>query len=324
MKRSVFALIIAYVLFCQLVNSQNQDPYKFSLHISSDNDAFSAARNFDRYYTYGAGIKLSFKADSILGLQRLFSNKEHYFFNAGIRSEGYTPSRFEFTGADPEEIELNMDRPFAGLLYGTFDVTYIFRDWFFKTELLLGVMGPSAQSKEIQDWIHDNITDDPRFDGWTLQMPDQLIANLNVTGAYNLDINNWFDLYGQARARIGNLFIDATPTVGFRLGKFSSISKTGAFGNNLIADNDIFEIYIRSSFSYTLAAFNGTAQGNLFYDNFQYAVKDLNNFYPSMSHGIFVSIRRFVISWDNYFTYGEVTKGIDHIYGRFGISYRFR
>jgi len=178
LSRSVFLLIAINLLLCQLINSQSQDPYKFSLHLSSDNDAFSAARNFDRYYTYGAGIKLSFQADSLLGLQRLFSNKENYFFSVGIRSEGYTPSRFEFTGADPEEIELNMDRPFAGLLYGTFDVAYTFKDWFLRSELLLGVMGPSAQSKEIQDWIHDNITDDPRFDGWTLQMPDQLIVNL--------------------------------------------------------------------------------------------------------------------------------------------------
>lgn len=322
-NKRLILVILSSLFWTYIISAQESDKYQYTLHINSDNDAFSPARNFDRYYTYGVGIELNFRSERLLGLERILKNKTDYFFNAGIRSEGYTPTRFEFNTADPDEIILNMDRPFAGLLYGNFGATYLFKNWFIKSELILGVMGPSAQSQEIQDWIHDNITDDPRIDGWSLQMPNQLILNFNTKAVYTHNVNNWFDIFGMAEARIGNLYIDTTPTLGFRLGKFSNFSSSAVFNNELLGKKEQFEIFMRSSFSITLAAYNGTAQGNMFCDNFVYAVDDLNHFYPSMSHGIFISYKRFVISWDNRFTFGEVTKGIDHIYARIGLSYRF-
>ena len=319
-------LFICVFLSCSLniLIGQEQLNFKHSIEISTDNDAFNLWENFDRYYTYGAGLKFYFKAEKLLGLEKLFSKKQDYFFSASIRTEGYTPTRVQLSGLDPDEITLNIDRPFAGLLYGTFDGTYIFKNSFIKTELYLGIMGPTALSKEIQDWIHDNITDDALIDGWEFQMPDQLILNINVSGAYDFNPEStWFNAYGMGEARIGNLYIDATPTIGFRIGKFGPFSTSAVFGNSLIAKKSLIEFYLRSSFSTTFTAFNGTAQGNIFSNDFQYAVENLSHFHTSMSHGIFVNLRNFGFSFDNTFTLGKVNKGVRFIYGSFTFNYRF-
>ena len=110
-------------------------------------------------------------------------------------------------------------------------------------------MGPTALSKEIQDWIHDNITDDALIDGWEFQMPDQLILNINVSGAYDFNPEStWFNAYGMGEARIGNLYIDATPTLGFRIGKFGPFSTSAAFGNSLIAKKIAYRILFKKFF----------------------------------------------------------------------------
>ncbi len=320
-NKTPYLICVLLSISLNILVGQEQENFRHSIEISSDNDAFNLWENFDRYYTYGAGLKFYFKAEKLLGLEKLFSKKQDYFFSASIRSEGYTPTRVQLSGLDPDEITINIDRPFAGLLYGTFDGTYTFKNSFIKTELYLGIMGPTALSKEIQDWIHDNIT---LIDGWEFQMPDQLILNINVSGAYDFNPEStWFNAYGMGEARIGNLYIDATPTIGFRIGKFGDFSTSAAFGNSLIAKKTLIEFYLRSSFSTTFTAFNGTAQGNIFTNDFQYAVENLSNFHTSMSHGIFVNLRNFGFSFDNTFTLGNVNKGVRFIYGRFSFAYRF-
>ena len=323
-NKKLFLISALLSISLNILTGQEQENFKHSIEISTDNDAFNIWENFDRYYTYGVGIKFYFKAEKLLGLEKLFSKKQDYFFSTSIRSEGYTPTRVQLSGLDPDEIIINIDRPFAGLIYGTFDGTYTFKNSFIKTELYLGLMGPTALSKEIQDWIHDNITDDDLIDGWEFQMPDQLILNINVSGAYDFNPEStWFNAYGMGEARIGNLYIDATPTIGFRIGKFGPFSTSAVFGNSLIAKKSLIEFYLRSSFSATFTAFNGTAQGNIFSNDFQYAVKNLSNFHTTMSHGIFLNLRNFGFSFDNTYTFGKVNKGVRFIYGRFSFNYRF-
>ena len=106
-------------------------------------------------------------------------------------------------------------------------------------------------------------------------------------------------------------------------GKFGPFATSAAFGNSLIGKKSLIEFFLRSSFSATFTAFNGTAQGNIFSNDFQYAVEDLSNFHTSMSHGLFVNLRNFGFSLDNTFSYGKVNKGVRFIYGSFRFNYRF-
>lgn len=303
---------------------QEKEEYKFQLEASTSNDAFIVWENFDRYYTYGAGFKLRFKSKRLLGLEKLFPKKTNYFFSAGFRSEGYTPTRKPITISTFSEDTFNFERPFAGLLFGTFSAHYTFNETYVQTELFLGIMGPSAYSRNIQDWIHDYITDDDLIDGWQYQIPDQVIFNINLSGAQHIYTNNkWLDIYAHGEIRLGNLYVDATPLLGFRFGKFAPITKSSAFGNGLLASKNVKEFFIRSTFSVTAVGFNGTAQGNMFNDQYDYKIDDLSHFHATMSHGLFYAGNRFSAAFDHVFTFGKVNQRVRHIYGRFIFNYRF-
>lgn len=326
-KKSKCLVLLSYVtlVFCaNVVISQNNLPYTNAISISTDNDALGIWENFDRYYTFGIGLDFYFKPQKFMGLEKLFTKKENHFFRFGLKSEGYTPTRYDLDFDDIPIDQLPYERPFAGLFFGTLESTYAFKRSFFKSELLLGVMGPSSYAKEIQDWLHDKLPDSHPLKGWEFQIPDQLIMNLNLLVAYDFFPNaTTFDVFAMGQARLGNLYIDATPTIGLRVGKFASLNKTSGLNNGLIASKDVQEIYFKSTFSATASAFNGTAQGNLFGDNFQHAVNELSYFYTSMTHGVFITGKRYSAGFDNVFSFGKVNKNARHIYGRLNFNYRF-
>jgi hypothetical protein len=262
-------LVFIVILFSsgQANNAQNNNPFDFQLLVSTDNDAYVFWENFDRYYTYGINIELNYRSNRLLGLEKLFKKKNAFFFSTGIRSEAYTPTRQKVSDEDFDQNEFDFERPFAGLLFGVFSANYTFEKYFIKTELFAGIMGPSAYTKEIQDWIHENITDDDLVYGWDFQIPDQAILNINFSAAHQLySYKNWLDIYARGELRFGNLYIDATPLLGFRFGKFASLTRSNALGNGLLAPLKIKELFIRSTFSATAVAFDGTAQGNIFKD----------------------------------------------------------
>ena len=312
------------LVLCKPAFSQETATYKYALGFTSDNDAYVAFENFDRYYTFGAGLYFSIRPDRFIGLEKPFPEKQNYFFRFGLQSEGHTPTKKVVTAREIEQDSIFFDRPFAGLLYGTLEGTYALERSFFKMELLLGIMGPSALTREMQDWVHENITGDGIFDGWAYQVPDQIIVNLKVTGAYDLlPDSRGFDVYAMGSARFGNLHIDATPSLGLRIGKFGSFSQSSAFGNTLIASPSQKEIYLKSTVSATLTAFNGTAQGNIFRGDFEYAVEELSRFHVEMTHGLYLSGKRYVLGIDHIFTYNRVVKDTRHIFARIEFMYRF-
>lgn len=185
-------------------------------------------------------------------------------------------------------------------------------------------MGPSAKAGEIQDWLHAKLPDSDKVEGWEFQIPDQGLINLNVSGVYDFYPNSkTLDVFAQGDARIGNLYIDTTPTLGIRLGKFGHITQSSGFNNDILAPNTMREFYLKSTFSGTFTAFNATAQGNLFGPEFIYAVKDISHFHTSISNGLYISSKRFALSFENVFTFGKVIKKTTHIFGKIRIRYRF-
>jgi hypothetical protein len=304
--------------------SQEATGYKYALGFSSDNDAYVAFENFDRYYTFGAGIYFAFRPDHFMGLEKKFPDKANYFFRLGIQSDGYTPTKKVVTALEVEQDSIFFDRPFAGLLYGTLEGTCVFEKSFLKAELLFGIMGPSALTREMQDWIHENITGDGIFDGWAYQVPDQVILNVRVSAAYDLlPGSRGFDVFAMGSARLGNLHIDATPSLGLRLGKFGPLGQSSAFGNTLLASPTQKEFFLRSTVSATLTAFNGTAQGNMFRGDFEYAVEDMSRFHIEMTHGLYFSGKRYLLGFDHIFSYNKVVKHTRHIFARIEFMYRF-
>jgi hypothetical protein len=311
-------------LFSLQVSAQVDSSFKHSFELSTDNDAYVAWKNLDRYYTYGVGIKMAFRPKQFLGLQRLLPDKKKFFIDILLKSEGYTATKKAVLQRDVEQDSISFDRPFAGVLFGQLGANYIFTRSFIKAELLLGVMGPSSLSRELQDWIHENISVDDVLSGWEFQIPDQLIFNLNLSGAYDfMPETKGFDVYAMGQLRAGNVYIDARPLVGIRIGRFGPLTTSSAFGNGVLATKLISEFYLRSTVSAAFTLFNGTAQGNLFGRDFEYAVEDFNQFHTGMSHGIFFRKNRYSIGFDQVFSFGKPLKGVRHIYGQILLEYSF-
>lgn len=78
-------------------------------------------------------------------------------------------------------------------------------------------MGSFDLSKEVQDGIHENTTENDLIKYWDFQVPDLFILSINVSRAYHILLEvKWLDAYVKVEARIENLYIDATPTLGLK------------------------------------------------------------------------------------------------------------
>jgi len=318
---SIFcALFICVALFSQ--DPQGSREFDKELSLVIDNDALVAWQDIDQYYSFGVGISFRFKSEKLLGLQNYFPNKAAYFFEVGLKVEGYTPSVKEVL--DFENRVISFDRPFAGVLYGALDVTYVFERSYFKGGVLLGVLGPASMADEFQGWFHENITDDITFDEWIFQLPNQPLLNLNFTYGYDfLPDQPWFDVFGVTQVRVGNLYIDATPMVGVRLGKFHKLSESVSLGNNILSNSKKIEVFFQSIVSGTVTAFNATAQGNLFNNDSELALESVNTFHSTITSGIYFSSPHFSAGFDHFFTFGKVLPNVQHTYARAILKYRF-
>ena len=323
-------LKVSILCFCWLlaqssIAQEHKNAYRYQLSIDTDNDAFIHWENYDRYYTYGVGFKVSFLADSLLGVQKWFPKKEDHFYAIGLRSEAYTPTHLQ--RREPEEGEENdtdFDRPFAGLLYGTVEANYVFKNSYARFELLAGLMGPSALSGDIQQWIHDNIVVGGDVEGWAYQIPDQFIMNLN--GTYGIGIPtkwDWIEPYTKADLRLGNLYVDAGATLGLRIGRFRPYNRSISARNGWLGPRKRSVFYYQATVSATAVAFDGTAQGKLFARPYEYAIEDLSHIYGSMTHGLYWGNSRMVIGFDVTVNYSKVIPRSRHIYGRIDFRYRF-
>ncbi len=306
------------------VQAQGSDTSDNEISLSSANDSYVIWQNSDRFYSYGVGLNLKFKKEKLLGLQKYFPKKTAYFFEIGLRLEGFTPTNKTVTPVEIQQNTISFDRPYAGLLFSTFNVTYAFDRSFLKGGALLGVMGPASLAGDFQGWFHDNVTDDPVFEEWRFQVPNQLLANIDLSYAYDFTPEQkWIDVYGMFNTRLGNIYIDATPTLGLRIGKFNKLAESVGMDNNILSTSSGIELFLQSSISGSLNIFDGTAQGNLFNRNFEYAVDELNTVSTTLTQSVYFSSRRFSLGIEHYFTFGKVVPKERHIYARTIFKYKF-
>ncbi|MDT7827547.1 DUF2219 family protein [Pricia sp. S334] len=223
-----------------------------------------------------------------------------------------------------EADRIAFDRPYAGLLYGRFETVYTFNRSFLKGTLLLGIMGPASLAGKFQDWFHDEITHDPIFDEWKYQVPNQSIFNADLTYGYDfLPNRKWFDVYSAINARLGNLYIDASPTLGVRFGKFNKLAHSLATDNAILLNPADWELLVQATIGGSVNLFDGTAQGSLFRRDFEYAVDDLKLFNAVTTLSLYATFKRISLGIEHHFLYGKVVPTERHVYARTIFKYRF-
>jgi len=129
----------------------------------------------------------------------------------------YTPSNIENKTPDPK------DNTYAGWLYGSFGMFSDTGKTLDNVVLTLGMVGPAARSEVTQKFIHKNITDSKKPQGWNSQLKDELGVVLTYERkwreVFSASRNRiGFDMMPNARINLGNIHTDASTGVTFRLG----------------------------------------------------------------------------------------------------------
>jgi lipid A 3-O-deacylase len=115
-----------------------------------------------------------------------------------INQNMYTPDNKEAYQLLPE------DRPYAGYSYLAYSSATLLRNYLVEYELQLGVVGPDAYAKQVQDFVH-KITGSHLCNGWANQIPNHFEAQTWTKLSYPTDISRWFDAVPNATLAVGTL-----------------------------------------------------------------------------------------------------------------------
>jgi len=278
-----------YFLFLLLFSAFTFSQEKFSKEISfiTDNDLY-VSKSKDRYYT--SGIFLNYKYLSKIKEENL----EKRIFEWQIGHEMFTPYRAIVLSVNEH------DRPFASYLYGSFGINRIYKNnRSLKTTLQIGVIGPSAYGKELQDFIHD-IYGFRKAVGWKYQIKDAF--GFNFSSEYNQflikDASNHYDLTWVNTLKLGTVYTNISSGFYARLGlkPLAKIANSIAYNTNLNDKNTNFKkeietfFYLKPTLRYAL--YDATIQGSFLNTNSE-ITKELIPFVFNLEVGLKFTANRF-------------------------------
>jgi hypothetical protein len=162
--------------------TQSTGTYDGAMTITVENDTFTGT---DNNYTNGIGATWNSNEINTYDEDR-FVHKwaEFWSFLPFVSDDGYqtyaswSVAQEMHTPDDIEDPDPPLDdQPYAGVLYLD-NVLYARRDrtthaW----SLKVGVVGPSSQAEDVQNWFHDVIGSDEPM-GWDTQLPDEPVVNV--------------------------------------------------------------------------------------------------------------------------------------------------
>lgn len=238
---------------------------KQSISLQSDNDAYFAPTDYDRYYTAGHNLTYTSKEFinnplKYVGFSLLINTNPISRFSIGLGQELYSPA--DRLNPNPSLY----DYPFAGFLYMSGMVQNRVDDFMEQIFLDIGIIGNAALGQETQDIIH-SLTNNPKLPGWRHQIKNEFIFNIYYKAMYRFPIiDNIIEILPYGILALGNahthLEIGVKLRIGWGLHGDFGIPKaiTGHIGSTSI--NDDFRIYIQGGFGERLIGRNIFLQGN--------------------------------------------------------------
>jgi hypothetical protein len=257
MKKNILFLFLLYS-----IGFFSQKKFSKEIRFITDNDLYTSTYD-DRYYTNG--IFLSF---SYLSKERK-EKVEKMLFEWSVGHQMYTPHKASVSSINEH------DRPFAGYLFASFAAHKVYKNnSAIKTCLQLGVLGPNAFSKELQNLIHD-LYGFKETVGWKYQIKNALAVNINT--AFNLflakDQTNHFDISWINTGKIGTVFTSISSGFLTRIGikSLQPLANSIAYQTNLNNKNTSYIRAIESFFfikpTVRYAFYDATIQGSFLNTN---------------------------------------------------------
>jgi hypothetical protein len=290
----------------------SQEKYAKEFSFDNDND-LNVSVNRDRYYTNG--MFLSFRHLTTPKNE----NIEKRIFEWQIGHEMFTPHKSIVKTINEH------DRPFAGYLYGSFGINRAYKsNKIWNTSVQLGLVGPDAYAKELQEVIH-NIYGFQESVGWKHQVKNAFAFNLSTTYIDQLFTNetNNFDISWVNDAKLGTVYTNISSGFYSRIGMkpLAKIINSTGFNTNLNDDTTSFKRQIESFFyikpTVRYAFYDATLQGS-FLNTSSEVTKELIPLVFNVEVGVRFTANRFNFGYVfNYNT--SKSEGLRYTYGnKFG------
>jgi lipid A 3-O-deacylase len=240
-----------------------QKTYTNEIGIQTDNDSY-LLQGSDRYYT--DGYYMYFRHALSTDSSKTMQNKVLGFeFGQKI----FNPQSGSIANAEGVDDPQYVDRPFAAYLYVGSTLNLLYKnESSLKLSAQLGIVGPSALGKQIQDWVHDNFG----FyhpSGWEYQIANDPELNLSAEYKRLLARTGPFDATLDAYGNLGNGFSGAGFGPIFRLGNFNQLFNSVTTQSTVTKNTSIAPLHKNEIFFYykpmlNYVAYDATIQGSLF------------------------------------------------------------
>jgi len=222
--RLKYILVLLLIWLTVIAEAQIADSVTYKqvqfIKLNQANDLYTMWFQSDKYFTDGIDIEL---AHSIFGNKVSdkvlfgFKNTIYKDFTLSFSQDIYTPENTTLSTVD------STDRPYAGQMYIVY-AKYSNRFWQAKkliSKFYLGVQGPSAYAKEMQNGVHEAIGNNQVM-GWDNQLSNGLILDYEMEYLQLIPVSSSFtELHGFGIARIGTINTSAELGFRFKIGRYT-------------------------------------------------------------------------------------------------------
>jgi len=307
MLKTLSAYILIFISF-NLCAQSTESNNNLQLTFSTDNDWFVFSRESDRYYSFGLELGVSIQPGKTFNFNKNLFEPDQSFYSARVKLEGYTP---EYESSDQLE---PIRRPFAGWLFGEFKIKNVVGNNAFNYGLQLGVMGPSAHAGKIQNWVHKNLTNDEKVDGWENQVSDRIGINAVLDYHKPIHQGNWYDVYYSLHGVLGNIFLQSEGALGLRIGKTNELKNSSSIGNELFKQDTEYFIEIKPAIKFV--GYDATLQSKPKIDS-----EIINNFRFSPEFSLNFSSAHLTVRMIYFYETNTLLNAKNHRYGRLEVRY---
>lgn len=264
----------------------------------------------DKYYTSG----FFFNYRKTLDYDFVFNKKDNNSIqiNITLGNETYTPTNLQSIDSR------DFDRPYAGWLFGGFEIVRIKNNSALAIGLEAGITGEEALSGEIQTSAHEFFNID--IPTWTEQIEFKVLVNLKAEYVLNKKIDKSQAFQYVAESSLGTKDIFLTNSLTYSFGRLNEFNKSSR--NRFIDVSNTKEFFGFFTLGHKLVLHNTLIQGSLDFEDTTFTTaKTLHVF--NFKTGSILKWRRNTVGFIYNFNTKETPTSTSHGYGTLLFSRNF-
>jgi hypothetical protein len=200
--------------------------------LQDENASITSARVSDRYYVNG--LRIGWTAPTDTFVPQAVAETGHTLWGDGRQRIAFDLTQSIFTPNDTQaRVPDPHDRPYAGVLVGSFTLNQDADAWRSTLGLQLGLVGPGAGGQQIQNGFHDLIGQSHNL-GWPAQIHNEPVLELLSQRVWRVPISP-----------VGAFETDALPDFEVAAGNLRVYALTGAvlrLGQGLASDYGVARV----------------------------------------------------------------------------------